>query len=193
MSRNIAYALSGLAFVILIGAYFLFQHTSTNDFAGSAATTTLPSLPTSTTTFPAAGTPAGKGSIVVGQAADIKVAFDATNLSVGGYISPITLTLPKGSDGKVLVLLLKDASGKLHDGILLATVVHPTANTYTISGLKLSHVTDAVTGTKTNITAGTYSILAALWDRNPISTAGTYTNFAGNNGIGVQSAPFTIH
>jgi hypothetical protein len=193
MSRNIAYGLLGLVLVALIGAYFLFQHKSVNDFTSSAATTTLPSLATtSSATAPVTGASGGKGSIIVGQAPDIKVAFDATALTVGGFISPITLTVPKDADGKTLVLVLKDMSGKLHDEALLATVIHPSSTTYTISGLKLTRAVDIATGAKVTVTAGTYVLQVILWDRTPFGPAGTYTNLGGNNGTGTQSAPFTI-
>ncbi len=192
-SNNLYYAIAAVV-VLLIGGYVVFQGKSGSTlpvaevpFAPSATTTpVVKAAPPAQTTRPAA-------SITVTQGGDVEIAFDATNLRVGSTISTITMTLPKGSNGKVLVLSLKPiGTSTTKEGILLATEVHPTSSTYSISGLKLSKMSDPSTGTKMSVVAGTYVIQAVLWDKSPFGPTGTYTNLAGNNGNGTQSPAFTI-
>lgn len=189
LSRTSIFALIALAVLILVGAYFLFQNKQS-----AALPETVPFVPSATTSVAVPAASAGKtGTIVVSQGGDVKATFDMQNLKVGGSISPITITLPAGSDGKVLVLILHPMGPtSARDGILLATQVHPTAPTYQISGLKLTKMTDPSTGSTVNIIPGTYAIQTVLWDRSPFGPAGTYANLKGNNGSGTQGASFTI-
>ncbi|MFZ1988101.1 MAG: hypothetical protein WAV21_03675 [Minisyncoccia bacterium] len=208
-SRNfvLPIALSGVL-VVLIGAYFMFQGTGTPSIPNEVATTTqtgatttdqTPATTTPKPVAPAAPSTGGAAKPVVSpikvtQSDSFKVSVDTKNLSVGSTFPKISMELPPGSNEKVLVMSLKPSpsSPTSRTGILLTTTINTSDTAYSVVGLKLKTATDPATGEKFSITAGTYVLETDLWDKTPFLMGGVYGNFAGNNGTGVVSVPFTI-
>lgn len=186
LSRNTWFGLGGG--LILVGAYLFFQGgVGMNTPEPEVATTTTA---TATTSVPAAEKP--KGTAVISQSG-LKVNFVGDTFVIGEGIPTITFTVPKDSDGKVLVLTLVPSGTTVgRSGVLLATEINPTDTTYAISGLHFSTLTDTSKGTTFAVTPGTYVIEAVLWDWSPLGLNNTYTNLSGNNGLGTRSAPFTL-
>jgi hypothetical protein len=107
-------------------------------------------------------------------------------------IPQIIITLPKNSTGKLIIITLEPTSStsKTPPGILLMTPANSTNGSYSITGLRFTDLTNETTGEKFKVTPGTYRISTTLWDKNPYPALGG--SIAGNNGISVRSAPFTI-
>ncbi len=186
------------AVIILGGAYYLFFGTVTPTPVSEVATTTSTGSgqATGATTTPVSVAPTsgvqGTGTAVVTQGGNLKVQLPGTSFKVGASLSPITMTLPEGSEGKYLVLTLKPtATNTAKGGFLLGTPINSDGTNYPIQGLHLSTVTDVATNSEIAIVPGTYVIEAVLWDRNPLGLGG-YKNVGGNNAYGTISAQLTV-
>jgi hypothetical protein len=188
MKPNRTQVIVGVVVVIILAivGYYAFAH-QTEPSVPSVATSTAPSA-TSTvaasssatvTPAPATGsapTVSDIQSSALVQSPDFTVAMNTANARVGSTFPQIVVSLPKGSNGKILVMTLRptNANAGATGGVLLATTVNTTAQKYAVSGLSLTQETDPTDGKRFNVTRGQYVIQSVLWDTSPFTPVGTY-------------------